>query len=324
MSRRSFFVLVVLLATFVLSPVMLGQAAAPAAKAKSGQKWTPKRTADGKPDLTGVWTNTTFTPLERPKELAGKQTLSEDEATKRENEVRVPAEVHYDYSQYGLDKTQANHARDNRTSLIVDPADGQIPPMLPVAQKRAADRAAKAKGHESDGPENRTLTERCLLMNQEAVPMLPAGYGNNFQIVQGRGYVVILHEMNHSARMIPTDGQPHLPPSVRQWRGDSRGHWEGETLVVDTTNFSDQSPFRGSSENLHVVERFTRLDEDTIHYKFTVYDPETWAQPWSAELYVAKLEGGVFEYACNEGNYGLSNILSGARAMEKKAAESAR
>jgi hypothetical protein len=152
------------------------------------------------------------------------------------------------------------------------------------------------------------------------VPMLPAAYNNNLQIVQGQGYVAILHEMNHSVRIIPTDGRPHAPQSIRQWRGDSRGHWDGDTLVVDVTNFDARNPFRGSGEKLHVVERFTRVDENTIVYRFTVDDPDTWDKPWTAELAMAKESGPIYEFACHEGNYGLANTLRGARVAEKEAA----
>ncbi len=177
------------------------------------------------------------------------------------------------------------------------------------------------RGHEFDGPENRGLAERCIIWGAEGPPMLPIGYNSNLQIMQGEGYVAIMQEMIHDVRIIPTDGRPHVASSVRELMGDSRGHWEGNTLVVDTTNFTDRTAFRGSSENLHVVERFTRTDADTVLYQFTVDDPSTWAAPWSAEVPLAKIDGPIFEYACHEGNYGMPNNLSGARAEEKKLAE---
>jgi hypothetical protein len=288
------------------------------------------RTPDGQPDLSGYWTNTTVTPLERPKDLADKAFFTPDEAAayaKRQLAVPEPtgpgtyADVHYNMAQFGLERSQTKVAANIRTSLITDPPDGRIPAMTPEAQRRNADRAAKNKGHEFDGPENRTLGEQCILWPNEGPPMLPAGYNSNLQIVQGPGYVAVMQEMIHDVRIIPTDGSPHLPSNVRQWMGDSRGHWEGDTLVVDTTNFTGKTAFRGSSESLHVVERFRRVDADTVLYQFTVDDPSTWAHSWSAEIPMTKIQGPLFEYACHEGNYGMANNLSGARADEKKAQE---
>ena len=279
------------------------------------------------PDLSGYWTNTTVTPLERPKELAGKAFFTPAEAAeyaKRQLAQPEPtgpgtyADVHYNMAQFGLERSQSKVAANVRTSLITDPPDGRIPAMLPEARKRIADRAAQNKGHEFDGPENRGLAERCIMWGNEGPPMMPVGYNSNLEIVQGPGYVAIMQEMIHDVRMIPTDGSPHLPSNVRQWMGDPRGHWEGDTLVVDTTNFTDKTAFRGSSANLHVVERFRRVDADTILYQFTVDDPSTWTHSWSAEIPMTKIQGPVFEYACHEGNYGMANNLSGARAEEKK------
>jgi hypothetical protein len=298
-------------------------APAPAAAATVG---TPPRTADGQPDLQGYWTSTTVTPLERPKDLAGKAFFTPEEAAEYvKRELAHPeetgpgtyADVHYNMAQFGLEKKQTKVAANIRTSLITDPSDGRIPAMLPEARQRNADRAALNKGHEFDGAENRTLSERCIQWPSEGPPMMPAGYNSNLQIVQGPGYVAIMQEMIHDVRIVPTDGRPHLPSSVRLWTGDPRGHWEGDTLVVDTTNFTSKTAFRGSSENLHVVERFRRVDADTILYQFTVEDPSTWAKPWSAEIPMSKIQGPLFEYACTEGNYGMRNNLSGARASEK-------
>jgi hypothetical protein len=310
----------------------LNVAAKPAPKpapATAASVPTP-RTPEGQPDLQGFWTNTTVTPLERPKDLGVKAFFTPEEAAayaKKQLAVPEPtgpgtyADVHYNMAQFGLEKSQSKVAANIRTSLITDPADGRLPAILPEAQKRNAERAARNKGHEFDGPENRGLAEQCILWGNEGPPMMPVGYNSNLQIVQGPGYVAILQEMIHDVRMIPTDGSPHLPSNVRQWFGDSRGHWEGDTLVVDTTNFTDRTAFRGSSENLHVIERFRRVDADTISYQFTVEDPSTWAKPWSAEIPMTKIKGPIFEYACHEGNYGMANNLSGARAEEKKLAE---
>jgi hypothetical protein len=288
------------------------------------------RTPDGQPDIQGYWTNSTVTPLERPKELGDKAYFTPEEAAeyaKRQLAVPEPTgpgtynDVHYNMSQFGLDKKQSKVASNVRTSLITDPPDGRVPAMTPEARQRNADRAAKNKGHEFDGPENRGLAERCIMWGNEGPPMMPVGYNSNLQIVQGPGYVAIMQEMIHDVRIIPTDNSPHLPSNVRQWMGDSRGHWEGDTLVVDTTNFTDKTAFRGSSENLHLVERFRRVDPNTVLYQFTVNDPSTWTQSWSAEIPMTKIDGPLFEYACSEGNYGMRNNLSGARAEEKKAQE---
>jgi hypothetical protein len=287
--------------------------------------WVVPRTPDGRPDLQGVWTNATITPLERPRDLGAKEFYTEEEAAEARKRAMVPAptaerggtEAHYEFTQFGLDKTQAQVAFSLRTSLIVGP-EGSVPPLTEAARQRNAERAAQAKGHEFDGPESRGIGERCLVWPNEGPPMMPPGYNSYLQIVQTPGYVVILQEMIHDVRIIPLDGRPPLASSVRRWLGESRGHWEGDTLVVETTNFTEKTNFRGSRENLHVVERFTRVDEATIRYEFTVDDPTTWTRPWSAEMPLAKDKGPIYEYACHEANYGLANNLSGARATEKK------
>ncbi|HEX5228464.1 MAG TPA: hypothetical protein VFW44_12170, partial [Bryobacteraceae bacterium] len=175
--------------------------------------------------------------------------------------------------------------------------------------------------HSTDGPEGRSLGERCLLWYTAGPPMLPGPYNNNFQILQTADQVVIVNEMIHDARVIPLDGSPHLPAGIRQWRGDSRGHWDGNTLVVDTTNFSGEYSFRGSDRNLHLTERFRRTSPDTLLYEFTVDDPTVFSKPWTAQLTVTKTKGPMFEYACHEGNYAMVDILAGARAAEKRAAK---
>jgi len=229
--------------------------------------------------------------------------------------------VRYDLELFGFDRTKLRFASTKRTSLIVGP-EGVVPPMLPEARARNAERAAKGRGHEFDGHENRPLSERCLLMNQERIPMTPgANEGNLLQIAQGPGYVTLLHEIDHSTRVIPTDGRPHVPQNIRQWQGDSVGHWEDNTLVVDTTNFTNLTAYRGSSEKLHLVERFTRAADDTIIYQFTVEDPATWAKSWTAEVPWTKTKGPVYEYACHEGNTMISTILRGARVIEEETAQ---
>jgi len=212
-----------------------------------------------------------------------------------------------------------------RTSLVVDPLNGRIPPMTADAQARFERQQADLRRHPADGPEDRNLSERCLMFSGVGPPLLPEPYNNNYQIVQSPGYVTVLSEMNHDARMILTGGQPHLPGSVSEWHGDPRGHWEGDTLVVETTNvrFGKQSHFgvvyNGmTDENLKVTERFTRIAPDMILYRTTVDDPTVYTRPWTIELTLRKTPGPLFEYACHEGNYGMIGILEGARAEEKK------
>ena len=317
-------VAVALTVTPVAAQAPSGAAKAVASKTKS---WTVGRTPDGKPDFQGVWTNQISTPLERPAALGTKEFYTKEEAEalaqRGTGRARPQAQgdaqaVHYDESQFGIDRSQITKVSGLRTSLIVGP-EGRIPPQTPEAKQKAAERAALAKGHEFDGPENRGLAERCLTFVSEGPPMVAPAYNANYQIVQGKGYVAVLVEMMHRIRMIPTDGRPHLASNVRQWNGDSVGHWEGDTLVVDTTNFTDKTNFRGSGDKLHVIERFSRPSEDTLLYQFTVDDPETWTKPWTAEIAMPKVDGQVYEYACQEGNYGMANILSGARAAEKAA-----
>jgi hypothetical protein len=213
--------------------------------------------------------------------------------------------------------------KGGRTSLIQDPPDGRIPALTPEAQQRLAARRAAARSHgPADSYEDRSLFERCIT---RGVPegLLPGPYNNNMQLLQTPGYVVIITEMIHDARVVPIDGRPHDNPQMRRWMGDSRGRWDGDTLVVDTTNFTDKTSFRGSGANLHLIERFTRVDADTIEYRFTVDDPTTWTKPWTVAYPMVKTAGPIYEYACHEGNYGLVGILAGARAEERVAAEEA-
>jgi hypothetical protein len=292
------------------------------------------RMPDGQPDLQGFWTNTTYTPLQRPKEVT-KELYTREEALEilkkaaaLESEQTEPGtipDVHYDFTQFGLDRNQGGLALNLRTSLIFDPANGQLPPMTEEGQKRNAARAEARKrmGGPTDAAQNQSLSVRCILMDRAGPPMLPGAYNNNYQIIQGTGYVMILVEMIHEPRIIPLDGRPHLPPHVRNLTGNSIGRWEGETLVVETTNFTDKTAFQGSSENMRLTERFTRVAEDRIDYKFTIDDPATWTRPWSAELPMQKTIGPIFEHACHEGNHGLANTLAGARLEDKKRAEAA-
>lgn len=291
---------------------------------RATKTWTAPRTPDGEPDLEGYWTNATITPFERPHELAAKQFLTPEEAAALEKETgqtRVdrapPPGDTGGYNEFWYDRgTKVVPTR--RTSLIVDPPDGRIPRLTPEAQAQLDKTRAAAREHPADGPESRSLQERCILWPTAGPPMLPSGYNNMYQIVQAPGYVMIQTEMIHDVRVIPLDGRPHLPPNVHLWMGDSRGHWEGNTLVVDTTNFSSKTSFRGASEKLHLVERFTRTDPETILYQFTVDDPQAFTKSWSAEIPMSRRPGPLFEYACNEGNYALTDILAGARAEEQK------
>ena len=296
----------------------------------ASKSWTAPRTPDGHPDLQGIWSNATVTPLERPPELAGKATLTAQEAAvyekqvieqndvDRRNDKGTVNDVARAYNNAWYDRG-TKVVKDRRTSLIVDPPDGRIPPLTPEAQKRADERAESRRLHPADGPEDRALNERCILNNTSGPPLMPGPYNNNYQIVETPQAVLIFSEMIHEPRIVAMDRREHLPASIRQWKGDSIGHWEGDTLVVDTTNFSDQTNFRGASENMHLVERFTRVDRDTLMYKFTVEDPTSFTRAWTAEIESTKSDGPILEYACHEGNYSMTNLLSAARAEERKA-----
>ena len=303
--------------------------------ATPAKPYAAPRTQDGQPDLQGFWSNTTYTPLQRPnnvnKEFYTKEEAQEivKRAAAQEEEQTVPGtipDVHYDFTQFGLDRSQSPFALDLRTSMIVDPDDGRLPPLSAEGKKRAAERAEARRrmGGPLDAAQNQPLSVRCMLMDRNGPPMLAGAYNNTYQIVQVPGYVMILVEMLHGVRIIPLDGRPQLPQNVRMWQGSSRGHWEGETLVIETANFTDKAPFQGSTENMRLIERFTRVADDTMRYQFRVEDPSTWTRPWSAEVPWKKTIGPIFEHACHEGNYGLGNSLSGARAEEKRAAEAAK
>jgi hypothetical protein len=300
---------------------------------------SPLRTVDGQPDLQGVWDFSTVTPLERPVRLGDKAFFTnEQEAAQFEKEEArcqnrdlidpekggsvYPAESAggvVPYNEFWYDRgTKVVPTR--RTSIVVDPPDGRVPPLTPAAQKAAASRAAIAR-RPPEGPEDLSPAVRCLVWPTSGPPMLPTAYNNYYQIVQGPGYVAILVEMIHDVRIIPLDGRPHLPANIRQWMGDSRGRWDGDTLVVDTTNFTDKTNLRGSDKDLHLVERFTRISEYTILYQFTVDDPTAFTRVWKGEIPLTKAQGPIYEYACHEGNYSMEGILKGARAQEKAAAE---
>jgi hypothetical protein len=313
-----------------------------------GEAATP-RTPWGDPDLQGIWDYWTFTPLERPADLAGKAALTDEEVGQLARRLRDQA-VGNDakgprpgdpgaYSQeVWTDRSRPKAL--TQTSIIVDPADGRIPPLTANAQKMEdAHRAAgghpvrtRTDGVGTDGPEDRGLAERCILGFSTGPPMLPGGYNNNVQLFQTRDYVAMHLEMNHDVRIVPLDGRPHLPGSMRQWLGNSRGRWQGNTLVVETTNFTDKTASfsgrvdaggfeRGSAEHLRLIERFTRVDTDTLVYEFTVDDAATFTRPFTGRIPMNLSKQQIFEYACHEGNYGLRNMLLGARAAERKASD---
>jgi hypothetical protein len=322
-----------MVAALLLAPlVALGQGTA--------NNWTPPRTADGVPDVQGIFTFRTITPLQRPQELAGKETLDGKEAAefeeyrnRRQNrDLYNPEEgapwAGYapnaeggvlSYNEFWYERGK-ELTKDKRTSLIVDPPNGRVP-LNEATKKRLAIRRANSNSGFGNSHEDRSLSDRCIMGFNSGPPMISGAYNNNVQIFQVPGYVVILNEMVHNARIIPTDGRPH--GKLRQWAGDSRGHYEGDTLVIDTINFKRETSLTGSTADTHLVERFTRVDPDTLRYEFTVEDPNSYTRPWTAVMPMRRTDGPLFEYACHEGNYGLYNILAGQRKKEREAAEAA-
>jgi hypothetical protein len=314
-----------------LAPARLaGQPPAPAVKGGNvpAKAWTPSRTPDGQPDLQGVWAITALTPLERPRELAGKEFLTQEEAAqfvrqtldqgdRDKRDASPEADLNRNYNEFWRERGNVV-VPSRRTSLIVDPRDGRIPPFTPEAQKKRNARVAAQRL--PSGPEDLPLRLRCIT---RGLPMVPTPNNNFFKIVQAPGYIVILQEMMYEARVIPLDGRPHLDPGVRAYMGDARGHWEGNTLVIETTNFFGKDDFHGADENLRVTERLTRVDADTIRYEFTVDDPTAFTRPWSGEIPFMKSPQEIFDYECHEGNYAMIDILAGARAEEKRAAAAA-
>jgi hypothetical protein len=289
------------------------------------------RTPDGRPDLQGIWSNAVLTPLERPANLAGKEFFTAEEAEAYENQVieannrdRRDGSAEEDllraYNEFWWDRgTKVVATR--RTSLIIDPPDGRLPAQTPEARQRAAARNEARRGRATDGPEFRSMGERCIHNGAAGPPMMPASYNNNFQIVQTPQHVMILNEMIHDARIVPLDGRPQIPANVRQLLGSSRGRWEGETLVVETTHFTDKINYRGTTPDMKLTERFTRVADDILLYEFTVDDPATFVRPWTAQITARKADALIYEFACHEGNEAMFGVLGGARAEEKKAAE---
>jgi hypothetical protein len=308
-------------------PALLAVAATPLAAAAQ-ERWSSPRTPDGQPDLQGTWTNATITPFERPAEFADKPFLTEEEAEAYEARVvggRTDAPPRAGdggtYNQVWFEQG-AKIVQTRRTSLVVDPPDGRVPVRPEAEAKRDYDLK-----HVADSYEHMSPWDRCITRGVPA-GMFPAGYNNAYQIVQIPGYVVISYEMIHESRIIPLDGRPHLPPSIRLWNGDSRGRLEGNTLVVDTTNFNGQGwiatsaaggRMRGipQSDAAHIVERFTRTDADTILYEVTIDDPKVYTSPWRLEIPLNReSDYTIYEYACHEGNRAMENILRGGRAQE--------
>jgi hypothetical protein len=271
-------------------------------------------------DISGQWLNNTMTPLARPLGFADKAFFSEPEVRDFESHFteRTRARGGAFELLVNSDEFEPGHVLPSRrTSLIVDPPDGQVPPLTSDALTRAAARDAQTQNHFADGPENFRLSDQCIVSALIGPPMMAGVYNNNLQIVQTSTAVMIFAEMLAETRVIHLDGQPHLPSGVRQWKGDSRGHWEHGTLIVDTTNFTDRTTFNGSGEHLHVIERFTRMDTNTLRYEFTIDDPASFTRSWSAESEMSTSEAPMFEYACHEGDYSLEDSLKGARFAEK-------
>ena len=298
--------------------------------------WKMPRTADGHPDMQGVWANSTRTPVERSPAFAGKATLTDAEAkiweqkdaeSWKELDGTSDGPLHvgkgsagtgaYNVLFYDMGSELARVDGVKRTSMVVDPSDGKIPSLTQQARER--NRGAAPRGDNVDNVKNRGLSERCLFVSMAGPPMLPTLYNNNYQIFQTPEAVVIMVEEIHDARIIRMNAK-HAPQHIRQWLGDSIGHWEGDTLVVETTNFSDQTHIRGSSKDLKVTERFTRYDANSIVYKATLDDHATWTRPWTVELPFVAAKGPIYEYACHEGNYAIEDILGGARKIEAEAA----
>jgi hypothetical protein len=314
---------------------------APLPAAAQGKASSPSRTPDAKPNLAGIYSFSTITPLQRPATLSGKATLSDEEAAEFEasentrlnrdlfDPIKGQPSAGYapkaeggvlSYNEFWYERG-SKLTNDKRTSLIVDPPTGVIP-FTEAARRRNAERTELSNSGRGNSYEDRPLADRCLIGFNSGPPMTPGAYNNNVQILQAPGTVVILNEMVHNARIIPTDGRPHT--TLHQWSGDSRGRWEGDTLVVETLNFRRETSLQGSTADTRLVERFTRINADTIKYEFTVTDPNSYSQPWSAMLPMVRIAGPLFEYGCHEGNYALPNILAGARAQEKEQARETR
>jgi len=321
----------------VVSLTLLAAAGQAAGQTTSGGEWTPPRTPDGRSDLHGVWLSNSATPLERPPALAGRARLRDDEVVAlqaRADRIFRNARSAYaagdaafsaafnDVDTYGSPSSTSSalgmvdRVFDNRTSLVVEPPDGRIPPVTPEARRRQSAVAAGWRG--KTGPEDFSSIHRCITTG---VPRLGGNFGagpySYYQIVQTRDYVAFIMEAFHDVRIIPLDGRPRLPERIRLWNGDSRGHWEGDTLVVETRNFSPNSYFRGVAEGLHLVERFARTADDTITYNMTFTDPTTWATAWTAQMPLHRMDQAIYEFACHEGNHSMVDMLAIARLEQR-------
>ena len=326
----------------VLAMVLVSWApGAAAGQTDAPPNWTPSRTADGHPDLQGTWANNSATPMQRPEQFGDKARLTDEELaelTQRIGEFRdreqagdilgdrliqqaldseTPRTFDPITGNYNAFWLVERHL-DNRTSLIIDPPNGRRPSQTETARARGRERAAYRREHPADGPEVRGLGDRCLHF---AVPNMGSGYNSYFQLLQTLDQVTIIQEMGHLVRTIPLDGRPYLDDKIPQWAGSARGRWEGDTLVVETRNYEPRSRFSGASENLVLVERFSRVAPNVLRQELTLNDPDTWTQPWTVELLLEQTADPIFEYACHEGNYAMPGILGGARAEERAAAE---
>jgi len=332
--------------SIALAAISVAGQSSSSATARTARPWVAPKTPDGQPDLQGVWLSNSATPLERPKIFEGRPFLTDDEVAqlkKRAEELfrngnsdfaagdAVFLAASGDLDRYKSTTSTENSVGmierhfDNRTSLIIDPPDGRIPPLTAAAQQRRAAAAATARRFPA-GPEEMVASYRCITTG---VPKLGGLYGSGhysyYQIIQTPGYVVVATETVHDARVIPLDGRPHLPNDVRLWNGDSRGRWEGATLVVDTANFSSKSNFMGSADHLHLIERFTRVGPDTINYEITIDDPTMWTKSWTAMVPLSRSDDKIYEWACHEGNWNImKGMLAAAREDEKAADEAAR
>lgn len=309
---------------------------------KSGKKYVAPKTEFGHPELRGVWNFSSDTPFERPARFKGREFMTKEEYAQMQAQVQARSEAQDSstggsggvggYNQFWVES--GDQGANLRTSLIIDPPDGRLPARQPGVKSEngglgpdtGGQRPVRFRvgGVRKDGPEDRGLSERCLMGFNSGPPFVPSMYNNNVQIVQSKTHVVIMTEMIHDARVVPLDGRPHLDPALRQWSGDSRGHWDGDTLVVETTNFTDKTNvFRGAGDgtDMKLIERFTRVGPDQVNYQFTIEAPKTFTKPFTALVPMVRAEGDLFEYACHEGNYGMVNILQGARQEEREAAK---
>ena len=338
-----------MLVALIAAISLAGATLAAQTAATNGKAPTPPRLADGHPDLSGIWEHNAATPLERPDEIADRATLTDNEVAQLkakaaelfngDGDAGFGDTIYVTALRNILGKEKGFKSRDvgtgdynsfwvvgrwfeRRTSLITDPATGKLPPFTADAQKRQAAAAEHRKAHPFDGPEDIAISERCIT---GSVPMLGAGYNNYYQIVQSPTHVAVNMEMRHDSRMIPITNRPHLPSSVHLWLGDPIGRWDGDTFVVDSTNFRTDSPVGrgGASEKMHLVERFSRFDPNTLKYEVTVDDPITWTRPWTALLFLKNTKDQIYEYACHEANEAMFGTLNGARTQEKRAREKA-